>query len=188
MHDLIICQHKLMSPPSTYNRNQNRTPINALWGSMSLDVERSGYRPFDQELPSAPSDGHRLIWVEVNNLSSLGKDVPHSSKAINATRLKSRNPLIRNRYNKMVKKEYRKQNIFRQARNLEQMKQNYMKRRFDGDPDSYYNKFVHQFNTYHKALQKIREDCAQTVSTLFAGEYDWSPRFQKLGNKVEFWR
>ena len=108
MQDLILHQHKSMSPPSTYNQNQNRTPIDALWGSLLLDVERLGYRPFDQELPSAPSDGHRMIWVEVNNLSSLGKDVPHSSKASNATQLKSRNPLIRNRYNKMVKKEYRR--------------------------------------------------------------------------------
>lgn len=108
MQDLILHQHKSMSRPSTYNRNQNRTPIDALWGSLLLDVKRSGYRPFDQELPLAPSDGHRMIWVEVNDLSSLGKDVPHCSKVINATRLKSRNPLICNRYNKMVKKEYRK--------------------------------------------------------------------------------
>ena len=72
----------------------------------------------------------------------------------------------------MVKKEYRKQNIFRQARNLEQMKQNLMKRLFKGDSESYYSKFVQQFNTYHEALQKIREDCAQKASTLFAGEYN----------------
>ena len=73
MRDLILHQHESMSPPSTYNQNQNRTPIDALWGSMLLDVERLGYRPFNQELPSAPSDGHRMIWVEFTTYPYLVK-------------------------------------------------------------------------------------------------------------------
>lgn len=69
----------------------------------------------------------------------------------------------------MVKKEYRRQNIFKQEKDLERMKKNYMEKHFNGDPNSYYKKFIQRFNAYHSSSQRIREECAQKVRTLFAG-------------------
>ena len=112
LHDLILSTHCDSSPPATHSRNQSRKPIDALWNTPGIDVERAGYRPFDHESPSAGSD-HRMIWAEVSSLSILGKDVPHSSKAINTNRLKSNGLRCWKLYSKRVQQQYKRKNIFK---------------------------------------------------------------------------
>ena len=109
------------SPPATHNRNPSRKPIDALWGTPGIDVERAGYSPFDHESPSVGSD-HRMIWAEVSSLSILGKDVPHSSKAINTNRLKSNDPRCQKLYSKRVRRQYKSQNVFKSYKKLIKMK------------------------------------------------------------------
>ena len=72
MQSHIDHPHALASPPATHNRNQSRTPIDVIWGTSGVEVERAGYCPFNQKALSAASD-HQMIWVEVSSLSILGK-------------------------------------------------------------------------------------------------------------------
>ena len=65
MRDLVLTTHATASPPATHDRNQSRIPIDAIWGTSGVEVERAGYCPFNQEAPSAASD-HRMLWVEVS--------------------------------------------------------------------------------------------------------------------------
>ena len=50
-----------------------------MWVSPNLEITRAGYMPFDGGFPAAPSDGHRMLWLEVDNFSFLGKHIPTST-------------------------------------------------------------------------------------------------------------
>ena len=72
--DAILTQHAPASPPATHNHNHNRTPIDSIWVTLGLTVLWSGYAPFDA--PCAMLSNHRLLWVELNNSSLMGKHLP----------------------------------------------------------------------------------------------------------------
>ena len=80
LREIILSTHPDASPPATFSGNNSRTPIDGFFGSEGVEVLRAGYTPFDQVIPAAPSDGHRLIWLETCNFSILGKEIPHSTK------------------------------------------------------------------------------------------------------------
>ena len=79
LKDAILSTHHHASPPATFNQNTHRIPIDSIWISPAVDVLRAGYQPFDADSPSAKSDGHRMLWIEVDNVSMLGKYIPHST-------------------------------------------------------------------------------------------------------------
>ena len=63
--------------------------------------------PFESPLPAAPSDGHRMLWAVLNNDGILGKDIPHSLKAFEGTKLNSNHPHLRQKYNNSQNKVWR---------------------------------------------------------------------------------
>ena len=38
LSDLVLSTHPSQSPPATFNRNETRTPVDAIWGSRAIDV------------------------------------------------------------------------------------------------------------------------------------------------------
>ena len=92
IRELILLTHSAASPSATFIRNTLRTPIEGLWGTETVEVFRARYLPFNSGPPAAPSDGHRLIWAEVCNCSILGKQIPYSTKAIQAKGMKTKDP------------------------------------------------------------------------------------------------
>ena len=76
LRDLVLSTHSSQSPPATFNSNKTRTPGDAIWGSRAIDILRAGYGPFGAPSPSALSDGHRFLWVEICNQSLLDKHLP----------------------------------------------------------------------------------------------------------------
>ena len=75
-HDAVLSTYPLSSPPATFSQNQSRTPVETIWSSKSVVTTRAGYFAFGTGAPSAMSDGHRLIWIEVKDHSMLGKHLP----------------------------------------------------------------------------------------------------------------
>ena len=76
---LVQLCHPKESPPATFEGNTNRVTIEEIWGTESVDVIRAGFMPFDSDsMVVAPSDGHRMLWVEISNASILGKHISHS--------------------------------------------------------------------------------------------------------------
>ena len=92
LRDAILSKHHNLSPPATFDRNNNKIPIDAIFVSQAIRVTRAGYMPFNNLSPSSPSDGHRMLWIEVCNYSILGKDVPHSTKAVVLNGVPSNDP------------------------------------------------------------------------------------------------
>ena len=103
--ELILSTHPSLSNPATFNRNNSRTPVDAIWGNSSLEVISAGYGPFDGGYPSALSDGYRFLWIMVSNHSLLGKHVPITNPTIRTERLKPDDPRSRKIFTRWVRKE-----------------------------------------------------------------------------------
>ena len=112
LRELILSTHSAASPPDTFVRNTLQTPIEGIWGTETVEVFRAGYLPFNAGPPAASSDAHRLIWAEVCNRSILWKQIPHSTKAIQAKGLKAKDPRCKRSYSRIVRKKYNRQSIF----------------------------------------------------------------------------
>ena len=41
--EFILSIHPSQSPPATFNRNNSRTPVDAIWGNSSLEIISAGY-------------------------------------------------------------------------------------------------------------------------------------------------
>ena len=95
LRDSILDLHGSCSAPATQNRNTTCTPIDAIWVLPVVQVLCSGYCPFDN--PRAPFSDHRLLWVELDNTSLLGKDLPPRGP-VRACWLRAYDPRLRKRY------------------------------------------------------------------------------------------
>ena len=89
LRDAILCMHAPASPPATQNTKANRVPIDDMWVTPSVEVTRAGYCPFDGA--STMASDHRMMWVELDNSSILGKHLPSSHKS-KASKVKSTDP------------------------------------------------------------------------------------------------
>ena len=78
LRDAILSLRAPASPPATQNSNTNRVPIDAIWVTLSVKVTRAGYCPFDGV--STMASNHLMMWVELDNISILGKHLPSSHK------------------------------------------------------------------------------------------------------------
>jgi hypothetical protein len=76
--------------------------------------------PFYGGIPSAPSDGHRMLWIEVNNFSFLGKHIPTTTSPLTASRVKLNDPRSVRRYQRLLRNQYMKQKHFRTTKKLAQ--------------------------------------------------------------------
>jgi hypothetical protein len=113
--------HTLPSPPpATFNQNQSRIPIDAIWVSPNLDINRAGFMPFDGGPPSAPSDGHRMLWIEVGNYSFLGKHISTTTPPLAASRVKSNDPQSVRRYHRLLRKQYKSEKVFKTYKKLKE--------------------------------------------------------------------
>ena len=58
--DLILLTHASSLPPTTFNQNETRTLVDAIFGSRAIDFIHAFF-PFNALSPSTWSDGHRLL-------------------------------------------------------------------------------------------------------------------------------
>ena len=105
--------------------------------------------PFDSPEPSAPSDGHRMIWVEVCNQSLLNKHLPHSSQAINSDRCYSKDPRCRKLYTKKVKKQYARRRMFDKFKKYQHKIKRYTNKRMTPtEEETFLTTFPSDFKAY----------------------------------------
>ena len=83
-----------------------RTPVDAIWCTKGIEIERAGFGAFQGMGPSPPTDGHRMLWIEANNFSLLGKNIPHSTVAIETDCIRSYDPRSVKLYNRLLTEEY----------------------------------------------------------------------------------
>ena len=84
-------------------------PIDAIWVSPGVQVTRGGCCAFDD--PWAAPSHHHLLWIEIFNLSLLGKALTAHRK-IKANRLDTKDPWLVRHCNSRVYEACNKQDIF----------------------------------------------------------------------------
>jgi len=116
--DAIFTKHSAQSPPATFNRNTSRTPIDAIWISANVNILRAGYCPFGGS--SGMRSDQRMLWIEVDNTSILGKYLP-SASSTPRSRLHSDDPRSRKKYTRKVKQEYVQREVPGTVKALQEM-------------------------------------------------------------------
>ena len=177
--EAILSTHKPASPPATHNRNLTRTPIDAIWISPAIRVSRAGYSPFDG--PQSMKSDHRMLWVEIDNSSILGKHLP-SPPIAHSSRVKSNDPRSRLKYNHQVKARYGKAAVFPKCRRLAAMVQKIAEGHTDLIP------FVKKsYSDIHKTTTDIRLDVEKHLRKLRTGAVPYSPRLQRYRDTISCW-
>ena len=128
-----------------------------------------------------------MIWVEVSSLSILGKDIPHSSKAINCSRLHSKDPRSRRLYQKKIRQQYKRQHLFKSYKKLSQWRKQYRKGDIDNH-NQFLSKFESKFNYFHASTWKLRSKTARFGAKIKAGKCHWSPKYLELTDRIKLWR
>ena len=179
LRDGILSTHPSMSPPATHNRNLNRTPIDAIFVSSNVIVTRAGYAPFDG--PHSFQSDHRMLWVELDNISILGKKLPHQSLHL-GDKIQSGHPGIRNYYQKQLSKAYIQLQVGHKSRNLQALLQRYSQ----GEYHLYYN-IVWDYNKLHSISRKANKSVSSKFRVMHRGQVSWSPNLQKMRDTINFW-
>jgi hypothetical protein len=87
MREVILELHLESSPPATYNRNNQRQPIDGLWATPGINISQGGYL--------ACGDGclldHRGLWFKVEFAVAFGHRPPNFAPP-QQKRLKAKDP------------------------------------------------------------------------------------------------
>ena len=156
LREAVLSSHPNASPLATFNRNKSRIPIDAIFVSPAVKIVKARYMPFDGKSPSAPSDGHRMLWVEISCSSILGKDVPFSTHPIDSNFGNASDPRVRKSLSIKVKKEYTQQNMFNIKHKLEAQKLAFFAGKIE-DIDSFIKHFSIKFNKFHSKTRDIKK-------------------------------
>ena len=87
LSEVILGKHGLKGP-STYRRNQTRTPIDGIWVSPRISMLAGGYLDYDQIFPDAD---HKCLWMDVSFVNAFGHAMPAIIRP-QARRLHCRDP------------------------------------------------------------------------------------------------
>jgi hypothetical protein len=68
--EVILEKHGLAGP-ATHKRNSNSTPIDGIWCSPRLSIERGGYFEYGAVCPS----DHRCLWVDMTFMNAFGHNM-----------------------------------------------------------------------------------------------------------------
>ena len=179
LRDGILSTHPSMSPPATHNRNITRTPIDAIFVSSNVTITRAGFAPFDG--PYSFQSDHRMLWVELDNVSILGKKLPYQSPHT-GDKIQSEHPGICTAYQKKLSKAYLQFQVGHKSRKLQALLQRYSQ----GEYHLYYE-IVRDYNTLHSASRQANQSVSRTFRVMHRGQVPWSPKLQIMRDTINFW-
>ena len=176
MKEIIINSHKERSPPSTHNRNRTRKPIDSIWASIGVKAVSCGFLPFHDE-KGFYSD-HRLVWVDFCNESLLGHRPQRIFRAPRS-KVKSNNPISREKYNDRTKKMYIKEEIIEEYKTF----QEFCKAQREGI--DLMTKIESTYENISYRSFKIRKKVDKKLSKYFNGAHPYSPKLQQARDRVK---
>jgi hypothetical protein len=74
--EVLLHRHGI-SGPSTFRRNQTRTPIDGIWASPGISILAGGYLHYDHLLTGAD---HCTLWIDVSFVNAFGHVMPAIAK------------------------------------------------------------------------------------------------------------
>ena len=171
MHEVIINKHG-NDPPVTFNRNTKRKPIDAIFGSIGILVNKNGYLGFGEGIES----NHRTIWTTINNEELLGSKTGIIMQTPKR-RLNMDDPRSVKKYNERLLSYYKKKKIQTKINSL----YNRAKREWN-------DKYEQEYNKIHDETITIRKQIEKSLKTIGNGKVDWSPKVQKAMRRIKYWK
>ena len=107
LQDAVLSSFPGQAPPETNLKNDQQTPIDALYVTPGILPTTAGYMPYFQ---MAFSD-HRALFITVPYESCLGHNLPNVPLRL-PRRIKAKDPRSRELYNRITKQEYAKAKNF----------------------------------------------------------------------------
>ena len=109
-------RHPNLPIPATCDKNTQNIPIDGIWISPNLDIERAGMKGFGT-IEMLKTD-HRFLWVDITNNSLFGYQTPKPER-IQVQGLSLNDPECIRRFNAGVRKFRSRNNIPKQIFQLE---------------------------------------------------------------------
>jgi hypothetical protein len=143
---------------------------------------------FDGGPTSAPSDGHRMLWIEVDNYSFLGNHIPTTTTPLAASRVKYNDPRSVRRYHCLLRKQYRSEKVFKTYKKLKEEQEVILanKTATKAKRHTILSSFKKKFNSYHKLTRQLRKSEYKQMRQMFAGGTEYSSEYQVLRDTIEF--
>jgi hypothetical protein len=171
--DLILSRHKDLSPPATHARNQQDTPIDAIFTTLDVTADiKCGYTPFGMGLPG----DHRQLWADIPFEVIFGYNPPNIN-SINAPRLLVQDPRCRKKYHDHVLAGFADHNIMQRTSLLREKVKSKAP--------------VPEIKAIHHAIlvdsYRIRRRAAKKCRRKRKGAIPWSPELQLLFDIRQLW-
>ncbi len=99
---------------ATHKRNSTNSPIDGIWLSPGLQIERGGYFEYDDVIPS----DHRCVWVNLSFTTAFGHNIPPLCKR-QPRRLHCKDPRLVENFVHLYHQFARPLNLFQRAQDLE---------------------------------------------------------------------
>jgi hypothetical protein len=100
LREAILTKHRDKPMVVTYNPNHDCKPIDGIFVTRGITIMAGGYYAFDKTIHSP----QRAIWVDTNLDSVFGTKLAPTENT-DAQRLKTNDPRVVNKYNKILEKE-----------------------------------------------------------------------------------
>jgi hypothetical protein len=171
MQEVILELHSDVSPPATYNRNNQRQPIDGLWATPGITILRGGYLAFGDGCPS----DHRGLWFDIEYSVAFGHSPPNLAPP-QPKHLKVKDPRVVKKYLKSAK------NIM--STTGYQSRYNEFKSKVQVAQDSWDSRFEREYNYLQQENTQIRADSEQKIRRLTMGGVPWSAEIQLLRDKI----
>ena len=129
---------------------------------------------------------HRLLWIELDNSSLLGKHLP-SVVPVKACRIRCEDPRSRTLYVRRVVSAMSSSGLLKDFQSLYNLSQIYT----DASPSEQPGllpPLKRAYDSFHSALDHLRLSTERELRPNFSGAQAWSPRLQRYRDTIEYWR
>jgi hypothetical protein len=172
LREALLTRHHDKPTVATYNRNHDCKPIDGIFVTGGIKVTAGGYYAFDEALQSP----HRALWLDIDSESVFGLKAAPLEKA-EARRLKTTDPRVVKKYNKILEKELMRLKLPHRLFLLES----------NVKSGEITQEQAHEYEETHQPALQCKANAERKCRKLKMGGVDWSPEYKKARDQLEIW-
>jgi hypothetical protein len=169
LREVLFERHGFQAPATT---DKGSLPIDGIWASRTLVIERGGYLPHGAAIPTT---NHRGLWVDISHVVAYGHSLPPIIRA-SGRRLKLQDPRIVRRFLQKYKSLLRYYGLPERAYALERRRTYPM---------------TDEMCKEYEDIDKLRMKCIALADKycrkMYMGGILFSPKVNQARKQIEFW-
>ena len=172
--------HPTLARVATCNKNGNHIPIDGIWISPGLNIQRAGMTGFGELYPDSD---HRILWIDIQIESLFGFRTPAPAKRPTDS-LPIRDPKAMAKYNRYVKTQFKHHRIAEKTFYLEEKA---LHKDFNSEDATQYNKIL---QIQQDIRRRAKRHCRRfyTSQILYTSDLGLIYRRRKLWKLLELKR